>query len=294
MRITILTVFAFGATVLAQEPRSRPVAGDSQEGARATLALELIRKEAKLYTITPAGAPAPLELQPGPLLKTSSPVMGSLHGGLFVWTSGGRPVVVAHIYKWYSPHKLLGVVFHSLTRDRLVAEREGKVVWSPSRPGVEFKTVPDAPTPADSPAARLRQMRALAAQFSATHTSPEGITRELRLLTQPIYRYRDTGADLIDGALFAFVQVTDPEVLLLVEARRDSQGKAAWVFAFWRDTFTAARALHKRIEVWSVPLIPLGPGSKFYDPAEPYMELVFQPGQGLNPPEEPDPTRPSR
>ena len=86
--------------------------------------------------------------------------------------------------------------------------------------------------------------------------------------------------------------MTDPEVLLLVEARRDAQGKAAWMFAFWRDTFTEARASHNGPEVWSVPLIPLGPGSKFYDPAEPYMELVFQPGQGLNPLESLDPSRP--
>ena len=55
-----------------------------------------------------------------------------------------------------------------------------------------------------------------------------------------------------------------------------------------------ASASHKGREVWSVPRIPLGLGSKFYDPAEPYMELVFQPGQGLNPPETPDPSRPSR
>jgi hypothetical protein len=294
MRTIVLTVFTLCVTAVSQEPTSAPVARDNQERARASVALELIRKEAKLYAIRPEGARAPLELEPGPLLKTSSPVMGSLHGGLFVWTSGGRPAVVAHIYKWYSPHQLLGVAFHSLTREKLIAEREGKVVWSPSRAGIQFKPVPGAPAPADSPAARLRQMRALAAQFSANHTTPEGVTRELRLLTQPVYRYRDTGPDLIDGALFAFVQVTDPEVLVLVEARRDDHGKAAWEFAFWRDTFTGAKASHKGLEVWSVPLIPLGPGSKFYDPAEPYMELVFQPGQGLNPTGAADPSLRSR
>ena len=40
---------------------------------------------------------------------------------------------------------------------------------------------------------------------------------ELRLLATPLYRYRDTSPEGSDGALFAFVQGTDPEVLLLVE-----------------------------------------------------------------------------
>ena len=42
----------------------------------------------------------------------------------------------------------------------------------------------------------------------------------LRLLAQPIYRYENTKGDLIDGGFFAFVQGTDPEVFLLIEARR--------------------------------------------------------------------------
>ena len=39
-------------------------------------------------------------------------------------------------------------------------------VWTPSRPGVELKTLPDAPAPAGSPAQRLRQMRELATRAS--------------------------------------------------------------------------------------------------------------------------------
>ena len=42
----------------------------------------------------------------------------------------------------------------------------------------------------------------------------------MRLLAHPIYHYENTKGDLIDGGLFAFVQGTDPEVFLLVEARR--------------------------------------------------------------------------
>jgi hypothetical protein len=192
---------------------------------------------------------------------------------------------VAHIYKWYSPHKLLGVAFHSLGDRPLRAERAGKVVWAPVRGGVEMKPVPDAPAPAESAAGRLRQLRALAEEFSATHTyPPQYITRELRLLPKPLHRYASPQRGVIDGALFAFAIGTDPEVFMILEARPDKQGRPQWQFGFTRDTFTAARATHKGHEVWSVQELPLEPHSKFYDPREPYMELPFQPGEGHNPP----------
>ena len=78
--------------------------------------------------------------------------------------------------------------------------------------------------PADSAAARLRQMRALAQEFTGRQTNREGVDRDMRLLAQPIYRYENTKGDLIDGGLFVFVLGTDPEVFLLIEARRPPSG----------------------------------------------------------------------
>ena len=287
MRIALISIVALSpvAGAVAEEPPARPAATAADDEARARLALDLIRKEAAEYRITLGEGRRPLTPEPGPILKTSSPVLGQLHGGIFLWTENGRPEVIAHIYKWFSPHKTFGVAFHSLGHEPLSAERAGKLVWSPDRGGVELKPVPDAPPPADAAAARLRQMRAIAEEFSATHTYPEGPTRTLRLLTKPLYRYANPQGDVIDGALFAFALGTDPEVFLLLEAHRDKQGRPEWQFGCTRDTFSVANAYHKGREVWSVPLLPLRPGSKFYDPREPYMELPFQPGEGHNPPE---------
>lgn len=273
------------AGAVAEEPPAKPAATAADEESRAKLAFDLVRQEAAEYRITLDEDRRPLTLEPEPLLKTSSPVLGELHGGLFLWTDRGRPEVIAHIYKWYSPHKYLGVAFHSLGHEPLSAERAGMLAWTPVRGGVEMKPLPDAPAPADTALARLRQMRAIAEEFSASHTYPGGITRELRLLTKPLYRYKNPRGDLIDGALFTFALGTDPEVILLLETRRDQQGKPGWQYGFSRDTVVAARATRKGHEVWSVPLIPLGPKSKFYDPREPYMEVLFGPGEGHNPPE---------
>ena len=84
------------------------------------------------------------------------------------------------------------------------------VVWSPARPGVEFKPIPGSPAPADSAAWRLRQMRGLRGSSPAARPTARGWTTAMRLLSQPLYRYEDTKGDLIDGGLFVFVHGAPP------------------------------------------------------------------------------------
>ena len=70
---------------------------------------------------------------------------------------------------------------------------------------------------------------------------------EARLLTQPIYR---VPADArTDAALFAFVQGTDPEVVLLVEAVNST----GWRYALARMTVVAIAADLNDARVWELP-----------------------------------------
>ena len=125
----------------------------------------------------------------------------------------------------------------------MIARDGDRLIWSPETPGVEFKDVPAASKPAKSPAERLRQMKAIAEKFKATMTgwSADNTDQEqLRLLARPLHRYdlanaKEPAADLLDGALFAYVQGTDPEVILILEAIGTGE-KAAWQFAFARAT----------------------------------------------------------
>src|SRR4029450_12157556 len=73
---------------------------------------------------------------------------------------------------------------------------------------------------------RLRQMRTLSAEFSATYTVTHLRAQpfELRLLTQPLLRYETDDDYRADGALFAFVQSTAPVGLLLLESRQTEGG----------------------------------------------------------------------
>src|SRR5262249_16389862 len=97
---------------------------------------------------------------------------------------------------------------------------------------------------------------------------------ELRLLPQPLYRYepdRET-PDLVDGALFGFVQGTDPQSLLILEARRDGE-RIGWKFAFPRMASGAGAARYQRREIFSVPKYAF----QRRDPRKPYYLLASQP-----------------
>jgi hypothetical protein len=143
----------------------------------------------------------------------------------------------------------------SLSLTGLVAERHGKVLWEPDRPGITLQDVPDAAVPSDAATIRLRQMRSLAGAFSAVmidyRNNPKGERQTLRLLPQPLYRYQSTAPEVIDGALFAYVLGTDSEVLLLLEARAAGD-RTIWQYAFARMNNDALVGFHNEREVWSV------------------------------------------
>src|SRR5436190_785156 len=126
--------------------------------------------------------------------------------------------------------------------------------WKPEA-GLERKELADAPAPADTAAARLLQMKKLAAEFAGHSVDRDKKRWELRLLPTPLYRYPSAKTGVIDGALFALVSNagTDPEVLLLVEARA-ADGKPKWEYACGRFSDWELHVERKEKEVFaSVP-----------------------------------------
>ena len=101
-------------------------------------------------------------------------------------------------------------------------------------------------------------MRALAKDFRATmidyRRNERGEQQQLRLLPQPIYRYPGTNPNVLDGSVFTFVLGTDPEIFLLIEARREN-GAARWKYALARMNFDPLTVLYKEREVWRVERI---------------------------------------
>jgi len=135
----------------------------------------------------------------------------------------------------------------SLSLDPLNAEREGRAVWYPAGAGIELKAMPDAATPVESAPFRLSQMRTLAREFRCLF-GPEPNRTEMRLMPQPLYRYESIHTDVLDGAVFAFVRATDPDVLLLLEARR-MNGSFEWQYGLARQAASELTVFHKGQEV---------------------------------------------
>ncbi|MDR3636283.1 MAG: hypothetical protein P4L84_20945 [Isosphaeraceae bacterium] len=252
--VVLLSVLVTGSgRSRAQQERGEPQkrAEPHPKTETASKRLEDLRHAAENYRITlDSEPPRTLVLKPDPVLRWSNPLRRTDDGAVFIWVSEGRPEVVASFYR----HRREEVLqedheFQSLATTPLRAARDGSDVWFPPGGGVSLTPIPDAPPPAATPAERLRQMRALAREFKAFFNLPKEQS-ELRLLSQPIYRYETHRADVADGALFAFVQTTDPEVLLLIEARPHAAG-LAWHYGIARMSMVNLRAEHKERTVWT-------------------------------------------
>jgi hypothetical protein len=199
------------------------------------------------------------EMTPHPVLRWRNVTRGTQEseGVLVLWVNDGRPEALASIFPWEGD---LTHEFVSLSRRaKLVGRDGGRVIWSPETPGVEYKDVPGAPAPADAPAARLRQMKVLADRFKVTMTgwkADKSDREELRLLPKPLYRYELSETPVrnpgwLDGEVFAFVQGTDPEAILLLEAVRQN-GRGRWQYAFARATSGGLEARLDTKVVWAV------------------------------------------
>ena len=239
-----------------QSPAPAGGLGAEAEKVKARRLLELHAGDAAGYAIyrDPARTQK-LELRREPVYRWTNPTrVGGQTGDVFVWTDRGRPEVVASIFSHPAEghQRIVCHELHSLSRAVLVVDRPGPNQWVPRAPGVDLKPIPGATTPAGSAPARLAQLRTLAREFAGRSLSDKGQAWELRLLTRPLYRYESTDPDVLDGAMFALVSSagTDPEIVLLLEARDDGGGPR-WDYGAARCSDMDLWLTHKGQEVWS-------------------------------------------
>lgn len=262
--LAMLGAFVFAAAPASAQDESAPPA-ESPPVDKATLEKERARR---LEQMTAAAGDyqlwrgrddeQPLVRLERPVLRWSNPLRAAADGAVFLWADEKgekRPAAAMCIYgngEDGEDHE-----WQSLSTEPLRAAYRGAAAWGPQSAGLEFHPVPGAAEAAASPARRLAQMHALLRDFSATAGRDSG-QHELRLLTHPIYRYGDEQAERIDGAVFAFAQATDPEILLLLEARRESKPPrenakpASWHWAAARMSMVPLDLKYRGAAVWSV------------------------------------------
>jgi hypothetical protein len=250
-RLAMTMVIALvGARALAQET---PAADDKERQER----LIHMKQQAAEYTLTVDGSGRKLTLHDDAVLRFSNPVGGVPDGIVVMWKDGQRPAVFAQVFQIKDGRWLHEC--QSLALSTFKMQSGEKIHWQPKEPAEPFRSLAEGPAPAAAPGRRLVQMKAIAAEFSAaddfkiSSTDQETTRHELRLLPTPIYRYEDKEAGILDGAVFAFVHGTDPEVFLVLECRDAKDGKMSWHYTLAPMTCWSVSVMRQDKEVWSVP-----------------------------------------
>jgi hypothetical protein len=251
------------SAVLASEG---PAASPDPEAQEKAERLKHMAEAAGKYEILVGKHPVRAELVEAPVFRWTNPIRKSLDGGLFIWTAQGRPQAMVGIFTRDKVEYQFE--FQSLAVEPLTASRQGRLVWHPEIPGVEMRDLVDADPPAQSESIRSRQMRVLAGSFRSMLREAGKAPVDLRLLPRPVYRYASDELEITDGALFLFAQGTDPEVMLLLEARAPGDSPR-WSYGFARVTWAPVEAHDENQKLWSV-----GYWNRVPEPQSPY--IVFK------------------
>ena len=255
--MSLTTVVILSILVAAPPEGASPAPGKpDREKARKELVAKMAAEVTLGYEVTRGKEEIRLVLHKDPILRWSNPAAGSIYGDVYIWTEAGRPEVLASVYRWYHPYRSQTVEVHSLSTGEVAITSKQNKMWTPAAAGIELLPAAGAPVPAESAAQRLQQMRRLSAEFSVRlidtrEEKQKGIERELRMLNQPVFRYESKNPELLDGAIFGFVEGTDPEAWLLLEARK-KEDRFIWQFAFARMNNDELHGYQNKAEVWTV------------------------------------------
>ncbi len=254
-------------------------AGVPDDGKDAAGRLAFMRRSLEGYRFARDGERgSAFRLQAEPAFRLGKQYTDILEGAIFFWVGAdGRPEAAVQVFKVQNAGAPKGLWIHefsSLSPRPFVADFDGRPAWSPGTPGVEFRPVPGAEAPAASLAQRTRQLRAMAQEFKAADDFGKKGWHDLRLLPTPIARYGKPASEPIDGAAFAFVEGTDPEVLLFLEARPGKdKGAPEWQYALAPMTVFAVKATLGGRVAWELPdRMPAG------DPSRPFFDRKYEPG----------------
>jgi len=195
------------------------------------------------------------EFNERPVYLWTNPTKGSgQYGSVFIWTSEGRPAAIGSFFghpiaQGTTERRRMVHEFHALAQTQLFpvcGDGDGQI-WQPEA-AISLHPLPETQAVDASPLKRLLTMRNIGRAFGGYTVDWRKQRWELRLLPQPLFRYEKPPADIIDGALLAFVTDagTDPEVLLLLEARKEG----GWHYAVMRFSDSSVYVQHAGEEVF--------------------------------------------
>lgn len=159
-----------------------------------------------------------------PLLVWGDATRGNTRGTLWAWGTAGRPSAIAELYRVTEYEGWAFVAFNTST-GRIRATRDRMPWWNENESTARFVDLAGAPAPAETSAARQRQIKQLASRFTGHEFwDPDNSRFELRMIERPLLTYSDPENGILDGALFTLANGTNPEILLMLEARANDRG----------------------------------------------------------------------
>lgn len=263
------------ATVAALPAADDPARGDEAQESERELRLESMRRRAELAQVysNEGGESVPASLLPNPIMRYSDLPRRFDDATLWIWTSDELPVAVCKIedHRPSDDKRVWVTCLASLSAGTIDVEWTSGRRWSATRPGIEFQAISDAPGPAASKQLRTLQFKALARRFSATMTRNDDAQR-MRLLSRPLYRYDSPGSGLVDAAIFVFAaNGTNPDFLLVLELRRDSDSGASWRYGIAPVTADALEVSLDGKPIWRKEYTA--------NPRQPTFTFFFEPNE---------------
>ena len=201
------------------------------------------------------------ELVPNPVFRYSDEERAIPDATLWVWTRDGRPVAFQKIEgNNHGGGQAWTICFASLSEGLIRVDWPMGRKYAAREPGVTFNPIPRAEAPADNSRARTAQLKALKERFTGrlgVNNDGKG-GAETRTMPKPIFEYANPETKLPLGAIFGMTSTgTNPDLLLLIEARRDGDGKWRWEYAHARMTSSSVRVRLDDAEVWAEGFAPV-------------------------------------
>lgn len=259
----VCVILAVVGASLAEETEPKPAATpdnlsdrpeDAKSGPRAKRLLAM-KEIAESVTVEIVGAEGKteVELVEDARFRFSTPEIDCFDGTAWLWGNRQRPLALLTISAYQSKKNgscEWSYELTSLAPAKLQVKSSEGWQWNPDAAGLDFKPLPDATPPAETPARRLRQIKDLSRRFDAYGVYGNNRS-ELRCLPTPIYRYSDEAAGVRDGAMFFLASGMNPEALLAIELSGEKSAEPVWKFAVNRVSGAELHARFDGKEVWS-------------------------------------------
>jgi hypothetical protein len=222
-------------------------------------------------------ADQPLKPIPRPLFSYADSVRHIAEGGIWAWGEG-RPL--AMIKSWRNPDGRRTRAFSLTSEDLVIARGPQARVWRPESSQAQSAPLAGAPAPDQTNSGRLRQLKEQARRFSAYERwDPENSRFEMRLLAQPVHRYRDEQRQIDDGAVFLLAVDNNPQIVLLIEILSAEPSGSRWQYLLARVSSAELHVALDGREVWADGRTPGIVGR----PTDSYWHMVTMPLDGSAP-----------